>query len=454
MAKQPTTPSEDRQRQSRKEILIARKEANQTRQINLAIGFVVLLLLVVLVTGLVYVFVITPSAPVANVNGTEITMKDWRERVSLQRAQLILGVEDLAEAVEQDIGQVQQFANQQLLLLTQESERLGQIVLDQMIDEELILKEAGARGISVSEGEIQRELEESFGYFGGASPTQQPTATDTAEPTPSLTPIPTAIITELLPTNTPFPTFTPGPSATPFPTPTAVSEEAFNELFKETSDRLADLGVTEDDLRQLIRAQLYRERLLEALVSDAELAEEEEQASFFYLQFGSEEEAEDAVELIEADGYDTFWNTIRSMPPDPEAESSTIANEIIWRTWDNISLLFDESISSAAFETPIDEVSAVILVPGLTEEEEDRYYIILVTGRDVRPLSDTAIQTAEQELMNSWLQSNRVVGVESFERWRSNIPVLPAIDTRFLVPPTPTPFIALEETPELGGGDE
>ncbi len=177
MAKKKTAPPEERQRQSRKAILIARKEARQTRQILLVIGVVVLLLIIVLVAGLTNEFLIKPGLPVAKVNNLEISMDEWRSRVRLQRAQLILGVEDLAEAVGQDIGQVQQFAGQQLLLLTQDSERLGQAVLDQMIDEVLIRQEAEARGIIVSEADIQNEIEESFGYFGGASPTEEPTAT-------------------------------------------------------------------------------------------------------------------------------------------------------------------------------------------------------------------------------------------------------------------------------------
>ena len=449
MAKKKTAPSEERQRKSRKEVLIARKEAEQTRQIRIVIGVVVLLLVIVLIAGLTNEFLVKPGSAVANVNDTEITMDEWRRRVRLQRAQLILGVEDLAEAVGQDIGQVQQFAGQQLLLLTQESERLGQVVLDQMIDEVLIRQEADFRGISVSEDDIQKEIDASYGFFGGASPTEQPTATETVIPTPSLTPIPTAVITEIVPTNTPFPTFTPGPTSTPFPTPTPLSLEAYEELLLETNDRLSGLGISDESFRAVVEAQLYQELLLEQLVIDNELPTEALHASFFYLLFDSQEEAEDALDEIESGSYEAFWNTVRSTPPEPDDENPIFARELVWRTRDIVNNQLATSIGEAVFDNPLNKTSSVIVVPAMTEEEEDSYYIIFVTGREIRPLSESAFRTAEQELLDSWIQSRRATGVESFERWRTNVPPNPVIDSRFLVPPTPTPFVTVEATPDF-----
>ena len=449
MAKKKSAPTEERQRQSRKEILIAKREAKQSRQILLTIGVIILLLLIVLAAGLSNEYLIKPGSPVAIVNGEEISMDEWQRRVRLQRAQLILGVEDLAEAVGQDIGQVQQFAGQQLLLLTQESDRLGQVVLEQMIDEALIRQEAIARGISVSEDDIQKEIEAGYGFFGGASPTEQPTATKIVDPTPSLTPIPTAVITEIVPTNTPFPTFTPGPTSTPFPTPTPISRVAFVEMLQETNERLKDLGIPEDLLRVSIEAQLYQDLVMKELVIEQELPTQELHASFFYLQFGAQEDAEDALDEIEVNSYESFWNKIRSTPPDPDDDNPTTARELIWRTQETINTQLDSSIGDAVFETPLNEASGVIVVPALTEEDEDSYYVVFVTGREIRPLSESAIRNAERDLLDGWLQSRRGTGVESFERWRSNIPPRPSIDGRFLVPPTPTPFVSLDLTPDF-----
>jgi hypothetical protein len=447
MAKKKTPAADENKRQSRKEILIAERQASQTRTIRLAILGIVLLLAIVIVAGVVNVVFIKPNAPVANIAGSELSMGDWRQRVKLQRAQLILGIEDLAESLGQDIGQVQQFAGQQLLLLTQDSERLGQIVLDQMIDEALIQQAAESRGIIVSDDDVQKEIEESFNYLGGASPTALPTPTETVIPTPSLTPIPTAVITELLPTRTPFPTPTLGPTRTPLPTPTPLTENSFGELYEETIDRFQDFGIKEEQFRNIVKSQIYQERFLEELVREEELSDEAMHASFFYLMFGSEAEAQQSLDDIDRDGFLHVWNTIASKPFDPEDQDSAFASELLWRTEDNIALLLDEAASLEVFSMPLDSRSKVIIVPAATEEEDDSFYIIFVTGREIRTLSESAISNARQELLNGWLQGLRASEVDTFERWRTNVPQQPSIDPRFLVPPTPTPFIPIEVTP-------
>jgi hypothetical protein len=447
MAKKKTPAADENRRQSRKEILITQRHASQTKTIRLAILGIVLLLAIVIVAGIVNVVFIKPNAPVANIAGSELSMGEWRQRVKLQRAQLILGIEDLAESLGQDIGQVQQFAGQQLLLLTQDSERLGQVVLDQMIDEVLIQQAAESREIFVSDGEVQKEIEESFNFFGGASPTAFPTPTETVIPTPSLTPIPTAVITELLPTRTPFPTPTLGPTSTPPPTPTPVSEDSFGEFFAETVERFKDFGISEDQFRGVVRAQLYQEKFLEELAREEELPEEAMHASFFFLMSGSEEEAQQALDDIDEENFLHVWNTINSKPFDPEDQSSTVASEVLWRTEDNISLILNEAVGFDVFNMPLDSHSEVIVIPAATEDESDTFYIIYVTGREIRPLSESEMANAQQELLSGWLQVLRASDVEPFERWRANVPQQPSIDPRFLVPPTPTPFIPIEGTP-------
>lgn len=444
MAKKKKKSIEEQQRQSRKDILIARRQAEQTRQIRLAIFGIVGLLAVVLAVGLVNELILKPASPVADVNGVEIAMRDWQQRVRLQRAQLILSIEDLYEAVGQDVGQMQQFAGQQINLL-QDPVTLGQLVLDQTINEELIRQEAEARGIIVSDVDVQREIEESFNYFEGASPTAFPTPTETVMPTPSLTPLPTPVITEVLPTSTPLPTPTVGPTSTPLPTATPVSLEAFALEFGDTIDRFEALGTPEDAFRELIRAQLLEERLGEALAEEADLAEEEEQVSFFFISYSSEDEAEAALEEIGSSDYLSVWNSVRSRPPDPDETGPAVASELLWRGRDDIESFFGAELSQFAFESPLEESSGIIMVAADTEEAEDQYFIIYVTGREIRPLSESELRSARQQVLTNWLDSRRLNASEVFERWRANVPVRPILNPEFLVPPTPAPATPIPE---------
>ena len=448
MARKRKQNIEEEQRQSRKEILQARKQEHQTRQVRLAVTGIAALLGVVILIGVVNEFALKPGSPVAEVNGEEIAMRDWQERVRFQRAQLVVGIEDLAEAVGQDIGQVQQFAGQQINLL-EDPETLGQLVLDQMVDELIIREAASERGIVISDDDVQLEIEESFSYFDGESPTPFPTATETVIPTPSLTPIPTAVITEVLPASTPQPTPTTGPTATPLPTSTPVSLDSFEESFGETMNRFDDLGVSEVVFRDVVRAQLYQNRLAEALANDEEVAEEADQVSFFYIVSETREEAEQALRDIKAGDYRTIWNTIRSRPFDAESESTLVASELLWRTREDVVSFFGDDVAQSAFDLDLEEPSPVILVAAEAEDESDSYYIIMVSGRELRPLTESAIAAAEQELFRSWLESRRAEGVQVFERWRTGVPGRPILDRRFLIPPTPAPATPTLDIPTL-----
>jgi hypothetical protein len=456
MAKKRQQSIEEEQRQSRKEILMARKQAQQTRQVRLAVIGIGALLGVVLLIGLVNELVLKPSSPVAEVGDTEIVLSDWQERVRFQRAQLIISVEQLAEALGQDIGQVQQFAGQQINLL-EDPETLGQLVLDQMVDEAIVQQAAAERGITVSDEEIQEEIEQSYNYFGGESPTPVPTATETVMPTPSLTPIPTDVITEVLATSTPPATATTGPTATPMPTSTPVSQESFQESFSETMEQFDDLGVSESEFREVVRAQLLQDRMREALVAEQGVEEEAEQVSFFYIVAETQEEAEQALSDIEAKDFLTVWNTIRSEPAEPESETTLVASELLWRTREDVASFFSDDVAENAFTNELEMPSDIIVVESMTEDENDSNYIIMVSGREVRPLSESAIAAAEQEVFQTWLEARRTVGVEIFERWRNSVPSRPILDRRFLVAPTPTPAVAVPTvgipTPEAPSED-
>ena len=448
MAKKRKQTIEEEQRQSRKEVLLARREAQQNRQVRLAVIGIGALLGVVLLIGVVNELIFKPSSPAADVAGTEVAIKDWQERVRFQRAQLIVGIEDLAEALGQDIGQVQQFAGQQINLL-EDPETLGQLVIDQMADEIIIKQGADERGITISDEDVQSEIEESFSYFGGESPEPLPSPTETVMPTPSLTPIPTQVISEVLATSTPQATATTGPTATPLPTATPVSLDSFQETFNETMDRFADLGADEATFREVVRAQLYQERLTEALASEQEIADEAEQASFFYIVSETLEEAEQTLADVESDDYLSVWNTIRSQPLDPESESTLVASELLWRPREDIESFFGSDITENAFDLALDESSGIVVVTAGAEGESDSYFIIMVSGREVRPLSESAIASAHQEAFQSWLEGQRLVGVEIFERWRSSIPGRPILDRRFLLPPTPAPATPTIEIPAV-----
>jgi hypothetical protein len=447
MAKKRQQSIEEQQRQSRKEILLARKHAQQTRQVRLAVIGIGALVGIVLLIGAVNELVIKPSLPVADVHGTEIVMREWQEQVRFRRAQLIVGIEGLADALGQDIGQVQQYAAQQINSLIFQPDTVGEEVLNEMVDDALIEQAAAERGITVTDDEVQSEIEHTFSYYGGGLPTPAPTSTPTVMPTPSLTPIPTQVITEVVPTSTPQPTATTGPTSTPRPTSTPISLDSFQQSFSDYMGQFHDLGVAESQFRGYVRTQLYRDRLTEALAAEQGVAEEAEQASFYYITAQSEDEAQQAQSDIAATDYLTTWNTIKSRPYDPESDSTLVASELLWRTRDDVASFFGDDVAASAFEGQIEQPSDTIVVPSDTEGDPDSYYIIMVSGREVRPLSQSAIDSAKQQLLQTWLDQQKAEGIQIFDRWQNAVPNRPLLDPRFAAQATPTPTFPVADVP-------
>lgn len=443
---------EVQERESRKEILRKRKQDEQLRQIRLGVIGVLSLLVIVIVVGLVIELWVVPNRTVATVSVVDttynttsqetISLRDWRNRVVYERAQRIIFLEDQREAFGGDVGIIQQFAGQTIIDL-QNAESIGQNALDAMVQESIVRQAAAARGIVVTDEDVEKALGESFNYFGGELPTPQPTATQTAVPTPSLTPIPTPVITDVVPTTEPLPTPTLGPTSTPLPTATPVSAESYRQQLNDQLARLRSYGVSEATFRAYIRAQLYVERLADALAAENNLQTIADHASIYVMVFTSEEDANEARALVNEEGYLTVWNTIRSTPVGSETAAfpGATASESLWRTESDLASLYTAEIASAAFLLPIGQPSNVLVRPSEVEGQPDQYYLIQVSGREPRELPQNTVDQLKIQLVSNYISAQSAQGVTLTEFWRSRIPSRPILDPIFLAAPTAAPTL-------------
>jgi parvulin-like peptidyl-prolyl isomerase len=438
----------EEQRESRKEILRKRREAEQTRRIRLAVGGVAGLLLLVLLVAVINELFVAPNRAVATVNGEEITVRQFQDRVEYERAQRIISLENQYEAFGGDVGIIQQFSSQSIIEL-QDAEAFAEGVLTQMTQEILVRQEAEARGITVTDAEVDAEIGSFFNYYDGGLPTAEPTASPTVQPTPSLTPIPTAVITDVVPVDTPFPTPTLGPTSTPEPTATAVTLESFDEQLGKVMTDFDNLGVNEAIFREVVRMNLYADKLTEALGEENNVPSEAMQASIYLLTFDTQADADEASAMIGASDFLTVWNTIRSTPADPDTPATTTASELLWRTQDELTATLGEDVANVAFTLPPNVPSAP--VEYAVDDTTTKFYILQVSGREVRPLSDAVIQNAKQTLLQNLITEKSVAGVEIMETWRNYYPSRPVLDAKFLAPPTATPALPdLVVTPAEG----
>lgn len=432
------TGSEEQGRKSRKEELIARKQERQLRNVRIAAAVVLGLIGLVLAIALINELVVTPNRAVQVIGDQEVSLSDWQDRVRYERAQRVIFLENQLEAFGGDVGVVQQFGGQVINELL-DPESLGQVALDATAEDLVICNALEERGITITDEDIDAEIGAQFNFFGGASPTSQPPPTATIQPTPSLTPIPTAVITDVLPTATAAPTATAGPTATPFPTPTPVSQESFDEQFSGLLASFEEKGIDEATYRTVIRGQLCRDRLADALAEEQGLATSAPHTSMFLLAFDDEEEANNVLAEIEASDFLTQWNTIQSTPAeaiDPDAPQS-FAFELLWRTRENLQSSVGPAVAEAAFALDIDEVSEVIAVDN--GDGTSTYYILMPSGREERELQPGELEARRQDLVDTYVSAALAGNVQISELWRQRVPERPRLDPGFLVAPTPAP---------------
>lgn len=445
MAKKQNKTSDESQRQTRKELLQKRKVQEQNRNVYIGSAIVVGLLVILFLVALINEFVVAPNRTVADVSGEEIPISEWEDRVRFERAQRIVYLQDQLEAFG-DVGFVQQVSGEVINELL-DPELFGQAVKDQMIDDLAMRQAAEARGIMVTEAEVDAWIEESFGFYGGESPPPIPTATATIMPTPSVTPIPTAVITEVVPTLTPFPTVEPGPTQPPAPTPTPKSVDAYQQEFEELMAVYQGYGISEAQYREFVRNQLYREKLAAALAAETDLATAVDQSNFLFLFFEDEAEANDAAAQIGEDGFLQVWNEIRSGIGSDE-ESTAFASEFPWSDQAAIAQTFGSEVADAALTMDLEEASPVIVQ--VVDAETNRYFIIYVNGREVRELTEAAYEQSKQEaleaLLLQLLSGNLLI--TDYEEGRA--PEQPRLDPIFYTaqPTAPAPVIPEPVEPE------
>jgi peptidyl-prolyl cis-trans isomerase D len=284
---------------------IARLEKEDRQKKFLLLGLIALLVIVVaLVTyGILDNTVLKTKKPVARVNSSVITVEQFQKRVKYERLSLSETFVNYASS------QFAQFFQSQLLEVQNKLDdyiQFGSDTLDKMIDEELVAQKAKELGITVSEEEIDKEIERSFGFFPNGTPT--PIATVEYKATSTYSPTQLALVT-LTPTPTEFPTETPfpltptvaitlsgtesagtptateiPPTSTPEvqptateipPTPTEYTRAGFESLYETM---VANVGIQTDynsaDFRAFVKNILLSTKVYDYLTKDLKPAQE------------------------------------------------------------------------------------------------------------------------------------------------------------------------------------
>ena len=414
---------------------IARLE-RERRQIALIRGVALAGLLIVaglLAYGYLRLNVFALREPVAEVNGETIRTGEWQERVKFQRAQM-LNTYNQYVFFQQNFGMDYSQQLQEISFTLSAPEMVGQQVLDRMVDELLIRQEAEKRGITVSAEEVEESIRENFNFFPDGTPSPTATPTDVSFPTltsQQLTLYPSTSTPTEAPTSTVTPTAT-GDAATPEatattapPSPTPVPElptasptpytlEGFQEEFKTTLDSFAEFGVSEQTIRGIYEAQLYREKLQAEIIQDLPATDEQVWARHILVE--TEEEANSIYERLQ-NGED-FAELAKELSSD--TGSGANGGDLGWFGRGAMVAPFEE----AAFSLEIGEISEPV-------KSDFGYHIIQVLGHQENPLNATQFEQKKETEFTDWLTAFREdADITTYESWKEVVPTEPALQAQ------------------------
>lgn len=425
------------------------REQKNVNIVRFVMFTVVIVTVVAVVVGSIMEFVVIPEQPVVTVNGTQILTKDFQTRVRYERAQTADLFNNYLEyyntyiqnGIPVDPG-IEQTLNS--LYAQLENNTVAENAFRTMIDDVLIAQEAEKMGISISDEEIQAEVQKAYGYFPDGSPT--PAATPFIDPVSTLSATQIAIITltptaEELPTETPTtaPTLDPEITVTatnfPFPTatstievipptPTEFTKDAFQDRFTTEMAGIYDyIQVTEDSYRQIIGSLMLRQKMYEELTKD--FSTEQEHIWIRHIVVDNEKIANDVLALL-AEGQD--WNTI-AQELSTDAFSASTGGDIGWRIYDTVL----EPYAEVLREMEIGDISVAVEFDDSLKESGKSWAIIQLLGKENRTVDADILTRLKQNFFSEWLSDIREEAeIIEEDYWLDRAPNEPILN----IPPT------------------
>jgi parvulin-like peptidyl-prolyl isomerase len=405
MAKQPQ--KEQPRELTRKQERHRSRAAEQNRRILIGVGVAVGLIVLILAAGVFQQLVLNPRQPVATVNGTSITTQDYAKRVRF------------------DWFQQGQQTQQDPLTTSQQT-------LDGMVDDQLIQAEALKRGITVSQDEVDKAIEQYFGY-------------QRTPPTPTATPL-------VSPTPSPTPSGTPAPTSVPAPTPTPMSPEAYQSAKTNFLGQLQQrAGMNETDFRGWIQSRLLAQKVYEAITKDVPTKEEQLHARHILINVVPEQPTPTPLPAGQPSPTPTVQPTPGGPTPAPtpaprtDAQALALANDIEAKLkaggdFAALAQQYSSDTGSArnggdlgwfgkGMMVPEFETAAFGLQAGQISDPVKTnygYHIIQVVEKDpARQLDDFTLQQRKSEAFQKWLDAQKTAA-KIVKSWSAD-----------KVPPTP-----------------
>ena len=421
-----------------------KREQQNTRYVIYIASAIIGIILLILVVGAVLEGVIRPGQPVAVVNSEEITTGAYQKRVRLERYllvnQYLQNLQYLQQFAATSPELAAQFQSQMRVLEIQlDPVTIGRATLDNMIEEALLRQKAGELGISISQEDINRAIEENFGYFPDG--VEEPTRTPTTAPTSTFSPLQLSLVT-ITPTFTevvveePTSEATPQdgstpesdveepqataledlPTATTAPTSTPVSTQEFGDVLSVSLDEIYDFArIDEATLNDFFAASLYKEQIFNIVTVDVPALQEQVWAR--HILVADEETAQEVLDLL-AEGENWADLALEFSQDTSNAERGGDLG------WFNQTTMVRE-FTQVAYNTNIGAISQPF-------QTSFGWHILQVLGHEDRPLSSDQHLQYRLEEFNVWLDELKAASdITEMDYWQARTPDTPAIPAQY-----------------------
>jgi len=431
---------------TKKHLARLERERLQRRYLLIAALIVLVAVVGIIVFGVLNETYLKTIQPVAIVNGDKISTKDFQAQSRYYRYTMVQQANStyqFSQLFGSDPSTQSTFVNQlQQIQIQLTPGNVAQQVLDQMINNLLIRQEADKRGITVTDEEISKAFEEAFGYFPNGTPTPTPTrapiSTSTLSPLqmtlvpPTATPVITETVTPTPtsePTLAPTEVLTPTATAIPSPTPTEYTQEGYQTLYNQTIENFkTNIDISEADLRYVIVSQLYREKVMDAVLAEIDIPKEEEQIWARHILVADLATAQEVEDKLKA-GED--WTKLAA-EYSTDTSNKDKGGDLGWFGKGQMVAEFEQ----AAFAlTDIGQISDPV-------QTTFGYHIIQLLGRRTQPLTDSQYQQKRQTAFSDWLSTQRDnSNVEIRDYFRDRVSDIPTLDPQIVS------FIQQAQTP-------
>ncbi len=352
----------------------------------------------ILIYGVVTEVFVKARRPVARVGEETITTKEFQARQAYERwmTQLEmyqyqtylsqLSAEQAAiEAPEGDepgAGDDTDTLIQQLQLQLNSLERqlspdlatvYGGQVLDTMVEEALLRQEARNRDLSVSDEQIEQQIQLLLGY--------DPEATAAVTDTETLT-----------------------------ETVAVPSQQDFDLYYEQFQTNVLEVArYPEEDFREMVRADIVREQIQAELAEDVSGVQDQVETTVFAVE--TEEAAEVLRARIEEEGIDP--ETIVE-EFDADEDETTTGFSLPWLPAGYLGPQMGPEVEQAAFNTPVGHTSQPVV------GQDGQYYVVYVSGHEERELGEQLLAQAELQAYEGWLAELKDERAEYYD-WESAV---------------------------------